>query len=86
MGRPKERGRKQPADAGNTAGKVGPTASQREKFIRAAREAECDETGEAFERAFARAFPPRKPGVPVAPYVEQPPPKGSRRKAKTGPE
>lgn len=63
-----------------------PPLSQREKFIRAAREAECDETGEAFERAFARAFPPRKPGEPVVPYVEKPPTKGSRRKAKAGSE
>jgi len=60
--------------------------SQREKFIRAARELGCDETGEEFERAFSRAFPPRKPGEPVTPYVEQAAPKGSRRKAKFGPE
>ena len=59
--------------------------TQREKFIQAAREAGCDETGEEFERAFSRAFPPRNPGEPVAPYVEQPAPKGSRRKAKAEP-
>lgn len=54
-------------------------------FERMARELGCDETGDAFERAFSRAFPPREPGVPVAPYVERQPPKGSRRKAKPGP-
>ena len=54
--------------------------TQREKFIRTARELGCDETGEEFDRAFARAFPPRKPGEPVRSYVEQAPPKGSRRK------
>jgi hypothetical protein len=59
--------------------------SQREKFIRTAREVGADETGEEFERAFSRAFPPREPGVPVAPYVQRQPPKGSRRKAKPGP-
>lgn len=74
---PGKRGSAPPKPAADDAAQL----SQREKFIRAAREAGCDETGEEFERAFARAFPPRKPGVPVAPYVEQPPPKGSRRKA-----
>jgi hypothetical protein len=69
-----------PRPADDTAG-----LSQREKFIRAAREAGCDETGEAFERAFARAFPPRKPGEPVAPYAEHRPPRGSRRKPKAEP-
>jgi hypothetical protein len=56
--------------------------TQREKFIRMAREVGADETGEQFERAFSRAFPPRKPGEPVPSYVEQPDTKGSRRKAK----
>ena len=60
--------------------------TQREKFIRTAREVEADETGEHFERAFSRAFPPRKPGEPVPSYVEQPATKGSRRKAKAIPD
>jgi hypothetical protein len=56
--------------------------SQREKFIRTAREVGADETGEEFEQAFSRAFPPRKPGEPVTPYAQREPAKGSRRKAK----
>jgi hypothetical protein len=55
---------------------------QSRRFIEMARELGCDETGEAFERAFSRAFPPRKPGQLVVPYAEREPPKGSRRKAK----
>lgn len=59
--------------------------SQRERFIRTARELGCDESGEEFERAFSRAFPPRKPGEPVPAYTEtETPPKGSRRKPRAG--
>jgi hypothetical protein len=59
--------------------------SQREKFIRTARELGCDESGEEFERAFSRAFPPRKPGEPVPPYTDaETPPKGSRRTKRPG--
>lgn len=36
--------------------------SQLERFKQTARELGCDETGEALERAFAKAVPPRKPG------------------------
>ncbi len=36
---------------------------QKQRFIEAAREHETDETGEALERAFGKAVPPkRKPG------------------------
>lgn len=35
--------------------------SQRERFIEAARRAEVDETGEAFERAFKKIVPPKSP-------------------------
>ena len=55
--------------------------SQRERFIRTARELGCDEGGEEFERAFSRAFPPRTPGQPVPSYAAaETPPKGGRRK------
>jgi predicted RNA-binding Zn-ribbon protein involved in translation (DUF1610 family) len=37
---------------------------QRERFIEAAREAGVDETGEAFERAFAKIVPPKRRPVP----------------------
>jgi len=34
---------------------------QRQRFIEAAKELGVDETGEAFERAFAKIVPPQKP-------------------------
>jgi hypothetical protein len=54
--------------------------SQREKFIRTARELECDESGEAYRRALSLILPPRKPGEPVSKMAAQPAPKGSRRR------
>lgn len=33
---------------------------QKQRFIEAAREHECDETGEALERVFRKAVPPKK--------------------------
>jgi len=39
--------------------------SQAQRFKDAAREVECDETPEAFERVFAKVVPP-KAGVPSA--------------------
>src|SRR4051794_24615750 len=54
--------------------------SQREKFTRTARELGCDESGEEFERAFSRVFPPRKPGEPAPSYAAAEPSTGSRRK------
>jgi hypothetical protein len=53
--------------------------SQHEKFIRTARELECDESGEAYRRALRVILPPRKPGEPAPKATEQPAPKGSRR-------
>lgn len=35
---------------------------QSERFIETAREIECDESGEAFERSFGRIVPPRVRG------------------------
>lgn len=37
-----------------------PDLEQRKRFEEAAREAEADETGAAFERAFAAIVPPRR--------------------------
>jgi hypothetical protein len=37
------------------------TESQAERFKRTAREHEADESGEAFERAFKKIVPPKKP-------------------------
>jgi len=34
-------------------------AAQRKRFIETAKELEADETGEAFEQAFARVVPPK---------------------------
>jgi hypothetical protein len=45
--------RKKPPDPGEK--------SQRERFIETARELEADETGEAFERAFNKIVPPKRP-------------------------
>lgn len=44
---------------------------QSRAFIEAARELGCEESGEAFERAFQRIVPPRKPAHGAA--DEQPP-------------
>lgn len=38
-----------------------PKTPQSERVERLAREAECDETGEAFERAFGKIVPPKLP-------------------------
>lgn len=38
-----------------------PDHSQRDRFEQAAREAGCDETGEAFEHAFGKIVPPKLP-------------------------
>lgn len=54
--------------------------SQRERFIRTARDLECDESGEAYRRALGVILPPRKPGEPAPKLAEQSAPKGSRRK------
>jgi hypothetical protein len=45
---------------------------QRERFIEAAREAGVDETGEAFERAFAKIVPPKRPGADLSEPSAQP--------------
>jgi hypothetical protein len=37
-----------------------PEKPQIERFKKLARELECDETGEAFERTFAKIVPPRR--------------------------
>jgi hypothetical protein len=42
----------------------GATKTQRERFIKAARDAGVDETGEALERAFTRLVPPKKASEP----------------------
>jgi hypothetical protein len=57
--------------------------TQAERFAEAARELGLDETGEAFERAMARIFPPREAGKPAPRLVETAHPKGSRRKDET---
>lgn len=54
---------------------------QRQRFIDAARELECDETGEAFDRALGHILPPRMPGEPAPHVADDVKPKGSRRKA-----
>jgi hypothetical protein len=59
-----------------------PDKDQRQRFIDAARELECDETGEAFDRALSRMLPPRKAGEPAPRVVEEVKPKGSRRRTK----
>ncbi len=42
-----------------------PDRAQLDRFKQTARELVCDETGEAFERAFAKTVPPkRKPRPP----------------------
>jgi hypothetical protein len=46
---------------------------QRERFIEAAREAGVDETGEAFERAFAKIVPPKRRPLPRRDPNEEPP-------------
>ena len=50
-------------------------------FERMARELDCDETGQEFERALSHILPPRRPGEPAPPLAERSTPKGSRRKA-----
>jgi hypothetical protein len=57
-----------------------PEKTQAERFAEAARELGLDESGEAFERAMARIFPPREPGKPAPKLVEAEHAKGSRRK------
>ena len=47
------------------AKKEPPLSEQSERFIRTARELGCDEDPEAFERAFARVVPPKRPPGPV---------------------
>ncbi len=42
-------------------------ASQRERFIEAAREHETDDSPEEFERVFGKIVPPKKAGDVVAP-------------------
>jgi hypothetical protein len=39
---------------------------QSERFIEKAREIEADESGKAFERAFKKVSPPKKPHPPSA--------------------
>ncbi|WP_152982071.1 hypothetical protein [Prosthecomicrobium hirschii] len=39
--------------------------NQAERFTAIAKSLECDETGEAFERAFAKAVPPKRPPKPA---------------------
>ena len=55
-------------------------SEQSNRFIDAARELECDETGEAFDRALRHWLPPRKPGEPAPRIVEAMKLKGSRRR------
>lgn len=38
-----------------------PDPDQAKRFEQAAREAGCDETGEAFEHAFGKIVPPKRP-------------------------
>lgn len=38
-----------------------PNKAQLDRFKQTARELGCDETGEEFERAFAKAVPPKSP-------------------------
>jgi hypothetical protein len=47
---------------------------QAEKFKRTARELRCDESGEAFERAFGKIAPPKRP----KPKDETPEPKAKK--------
>ena len=56
--------------------------SQREKFIRTARELGCDESGEEYRHALGMILRPRKPGEPAPKIAKQPAPKGSRRRAR----
>jgi hypothetical protein len=54
--------------------------TQAERFAEAARELGLGESGEAFDRAMARIFPPRERGKPAPRLAEAAHPKGSRRK------
>ena len=45
---------------------------QSRRFVETARELEADETGEAFERAFKKAVPPKVPGATGNPSQESP--------------
>ncbi len=47
--------------------------NQRERFIEAAREADCDESPEAFERVFAKVVPPKRPTTESRPKTKKPP-------------
>lgn len=53
---------------------------QSRRFLEAARELGCDESGEAFDRALGRILPPREPGKPAPHVVDEVKPKGSRRR------
>ena len=57
---------------------------QRQRFIDAARELGCDETGKAFDRALGHMLPPRKAGEPAPRVVDDVRPKGSRRRKVKG--
>jgi hypothetical protein len=57
-------GRKKPVAAKPIRKPPKPQAAskaQHARFVKAAREAEADETGEAFERAFRKIVPPKLP-------------------------
>jgi hypothetical protein len=55
---------------------------QSERFIEAARELGCEETGEAFERAVGRILPPRQPGQAATKREPRKKPEGRRRRNK----
>jgi hypothetical protein len=68
-------------DPETPAGMDDPEQSQR--FMEAARELGCEETGEAFERALARILPARKPGEPAPKREPRAKPPGRRRRTKS---
>lgn len=44
-------------------------SNQSKEFIRTARELGCDEDGESFEKAFAKAVPPKRPKTPEPSFI-----------------
>lgn len=60
-------------------------SKQHQRFIEAARELGCDESGRTFDDALGRILPRRKPGEPAPCVMDEVKPKGSRRR-KASPE
>jgi hypothetical protein len=55
---------------------------QSKRFMEAARDLGCEETGEAYDRALERILPPRKPGEPAPRVVKEAKPKRKRARTK----